>query len=102
MNTFDGNYRLVSMRKELYNSRGNCYGYFDGTSLGRQESCRDDGSSFSELPTVISEDVNSVVDPVCILPLKFFIDRETRDWDDAWSVATEDEKLILIQWMQLK
>jgi hypothetical protein len=45
----------------------------------------------------------SLVDAVNIItPIEFFYGETTISWDEAWELATEEEKLILIQLMQFK
>jgi hypothetical protein len=82
---------------------GDGYNYSDGSSFGSDDSCiYSDGDSNGG--GVSYSFITSIVDPTVLSPLLFFLkEKETEiTWDDAWNIATEDEKMILIQLMQLR
>jgi hypothetical protein len=87
-------------------SRGNGWDACDGNSDGNSD-C--DGHTFGRGESFGSgrriSMVTSVVDAYCISPLMFSYaggGRRIIDWDEAWKIATEEEKLILIQLMVLR
>jgi hypothetical protein len=84
-------------------SYGHGYGYGsgcgngDGGIDGLADGC---GNGYG---TMCRKYITSVSDPVCLSPLQFLTkEKGIVIWDEAWKLATEEEKLVLIQWMNLK
>jgi hypothetical protein len=47
--------------------------------------------------------ITSIVDPLFLHPLRFLTKENVIvSWDDAWELATEEERAVLIQWMNLR
>jgi hypothetical protein len=75
---------------------GNCYstGFSDGQSYSS-------GRSSSFVRWLIY--VTSICDPIEIEGCLLFTDGGRHlSWDSAWKIATKKEKLVLIQWMNLR
>jgi hypothetical protein len=85
-NSFDG----------LTTISGNSFSYGDANGISQES-----GASFGYLR--FRTWITSMVDATHIdRPVTFVHNCTPISWDDAWEIATEEEKLILIQWMQLK
>jgi hypothetical protein len=50
----------------------------------------------------MTSNVTTIADAVDLEPLEFISNNKIVTWDDAWGIATEEEKLILILWMPLR
>jgi hypothetical protein len=92
----DSNYSNVNG-----NGNGNCYGYADGSSFSNMH-CDDCSSGNSWAPGWGHDYFSSIVDPSSLTPLTFVSEYELNTWDEAWEIATEEEKMVLIQWIGLR
>ncbi len=107
-------YQMMSI--ECSHGKGNCNNWSDGYSCSAlydySAPDMDHNNGFTK-STGVSQGtgnsyrtsaslITSAADPVGLTPLRFRPNASTLEWDEAWDRATEEEKQVLILWMQLK
>jgi hypothetical protein len=94
-----------------FNGYGNSVGYFNGDSVGYNFRSGNaitlgDGNSRGKVALhyfdLLTVDCMSKVDPIRLDPLTFSVQGVNKTWDEVWDLSTEEEKLVLIQWMNIR